>query len=119
MPATYAALTHNGDPPQMEFIPTDSSHKYAKVTGESLIFKFADRSMLSDAKEIVLTRGFGLHRVTLRDLRTGNIEQAKRCETLDDFCDQLDFVGWCQKCRHFSSGIAMKRKCWKCKKSTQ
>ena len=113
----YAALTHNGDPPQMEFIPTDSTHKYPKLTGESLVFKFANKAIMDGAQHYArLERGFGLFKVTGRDLRTGSKEQAIRCETPDDFTEALNLVVWCKKCNHFTYSRFMNRKCWRCKR---
>ena len=118
MPAIYVALTHNLDPPQMEFLPTDSTQKYPKITRESLIFKLAERSMLNECKEAASARGFGLHRITLRDITTGHSKQAPRCNATDEFCARLNMTGWCNRCRQFTYGTFMKGRCWKCKRPT-
>ena len=116
----YAALTHNTGPPQLEFVPTDSTQKYPKLTGESLVFKFPNVAFLEKAKsEAAFRLQFGLHKVTTRDLTTGRKEQAIRCETIVEFDDILDTTVWCERCRHFTWGKMMKRKCWKCKQPNQ
>ena len=116
--ATYAALTPTPDPPQMEFIPTDSSHKYPKVTNQSLIFKFSNPAVRANARRAASHyRGFGLHRVTLRDLRTGQKEQATLCDTLAEFMDALDYSLWCKKCQRWTKGTGnTSKKCWRCKR---
>lgn len=110
-----AALT-NGDPPQLEFTPTQSHMKYAKIVSGVCVFKFPKKLMFAEAIPIAEAEGYGLFKIIRRDLHTGHM--VRNCESLDDFRDELTRVGYCNACERFTTGV-LSDKCWKCKKPTR
>ena len=118
--SVYAALTHNGDPPQMEFTPSAINMKHPKLANGAKVFKFASMALLTEAKQVAHNdRGFELWRITRKDTTEGSISQAPSCKTIDQFREDLDITSWCEKCGLFNYGVAMKRKCWKCRQPTR
>lgn len=111
----YAALT-NGDPPQLEFNPTQSHMKHPKITSSVLVFNFPKKAMIESAKKIAEAEGYGLFKVTRRDLHTGHT--LRGVVDPDDFKQTLDIVGYCDDCEKFTHGVGA-GKCWKCKKRTR
>ena len=112
----YAALT-SGDPPQYEFAQMNNN-KYPKLAGGVKVFKFADMALLTEAKSLACReRGFGLYRVTKRDLGTG--WQPIQCDTIKDFTSSLTIIGWCDPCDDFTFGIMAAGKCRRCDKQTR
>ena len=111
----FAALT-NGDPPQLEFNPTQSHMKHPKIVSGVLVFSFPKKAMIESAKQIAETEGYGLFKVTKRELHTGH--DPKSVGDPDDFRDTLNIVGYCDDCECFTYGF-WGGKCWKCKKPTR
>ena len=112
--ALYAALTPNLEPPQKELIKHSSHQVYPKIISECLTFKLPNTALFNQAKQLALeARGFGLHKITLKDLHTGH--QPNECKTLEDFDFSLDISTWCEKCQYFTYGVSYKDRCQQCK----